>query len=262
MAEIKISPIGFFHGPRYAKASVPRQGSLSQQKGYIQFSIERFDSVSALQGLERMSHCWILFSLHEARSPAKPLVRPPRKPETQVGVWATRSPYRPNGLGLTLARIEKVEGKKLFLSEVDLLDQTPVFDIKPYVAESDRPRKPIQMGWIEEIEDWTYQLSSKAKKKAFWLFENGLVEILDVFESQFGTTPLQDKRKRVSKEKDFWILSYRTWRIQFQIDKKQRESKITDIFSGYAERDLLEDQDPYKDKNLHRNFLKTFKPKT
>lgn len=210
-----------------------------------------------------MTHCWVIFSFHEAQSDSranpKPLVRPPRKPEIQVGVWATRSPYRPNSLGLTLARIEKIKDRKIYLSEVDLLDQTPIFDIKPYVAESDRPQKPFSMGWIDEIEEWKYQLKGSAQKKRKWLSQNGMPEIDDVIESQFGTPPLQNKRKRVKKQSDHWILSYRTWRVHFLLHEKKRKSVLIDISSGYSPFDLESDEDAYQDKDLHRQFLRTFR---
>ena len=194
-SDIKIKPIGIFQGSHKNKASLPRQGHLSQQLGFIKFE-KGFDAKAALSGLEKMTHVWLIFHFHEAHSSAKPLVRPPRNPDIQVGIWATRSPYRPNSLGLTLARVKKIEGTKLYLADVDLLDQTPILDIKPYVTDSDRAIKP-KLGWIDEIEVWKFKLSKKASAQLKWLEENGLTELQDTLESQFGTPPLQLKRKRV-----------------------------------------------------------------
>lgn len=255
VAEITLKPIGFFKGQRLNKSALPRQGHLNQQLGQIDFE-KGFDAKLALKGLEKMSHVWIIFSFHEAKSPAKPLVRPPRNPDIQVGVWATRSPYRPNSIGLTLARVEKVEGKKLFLSHVDLLDQTPILDIKPYVTESDRPQKP-KLGWIDEIQVWKYRLSKKASAQILWLKENGLDEIEDVLESQFGTPPLQLKRKRVKKVPDSntYMMSYRTWRFHFRVQTLKKTSHIISFTSGYSKEELQIKEDPYSDKDLHRRFL-------
>ena len=254
MAEFTLKPIGIFKGTHKNKASVPRQGALSQQHGVIEFE-NGFDSKLAMRGLEKMSHLWLIFSFHKAESKPKPLVRPPRNPDIQVGVWATRSPYRPNSLGLTLAKIESVEGKKLFLSQVDLLDGTPIFDIKPYVTESDFVKKP-SLGWIDEIENWKYSLSPEAQTQALFLKENGLLEIDDVIESQFGTKPLQPKRKRIKTNGKNYILAYRTWRFLFKVSIAKKHSQILKIFSGYSDDELKDSMDPYQDKTLHREFIK------
>ncbi len=252
MAEVTLKPIGYFNGAITHKSAIPRQGVLSQQQGFIEFE-KGFDSKLGLQGLNEMSHVWIIFLFHKATSPAKPLVRPPRKPEIQVGVWATRSPYRPNSIGLTLAKIEKVVGKKLFISQIDLLGGTPILDIKPYVTQSDRPKKP-KLGWIDRIETWKFKLSSKALKQTLWLKENGLNEIDDVLESQFGTPPLQFKRKRVKPIGKHFELSYRTWRFVFKVNLKSKVSQILEVKSGYSETELHNGLDAYSDKNLHREF--------
>ncbi len=253
MAEFTLKPIGIFKGTHKTKAAIPRQGSLSQQTGHIEF-VDGFDSKSAMMGLEKMSHVWLIFSFHKAISKPKPLVRPPRNPDVQVGVWATRSPYRPNSLGLTLAKIESVKGKKLFLSQIDLLDETPIFDIKPYVTESDFVKKP-SLGWIDEIENWKYSLSTEAQAQVSFLKENGLHEIDDVIESQFGTKPLQPKRKRIKTSGKNYILAYRTWRFLFKVSVSKKYSQIIKIFSGYSDLELEDSKDPYQDKTLHKKFI-------
>jgi tRNA-Thr(GGU) m(6)t(6)A37 methyltransferase TsaA len=257
MAELTLNPIGHFYGDRKTKSAIPRQGILSQQTGFIQFA-KGFDAKSAMMGLEKMSHVWVIFHFHEVHGKPKVLVHPPRSPDILVGVWATRSPYRPNSLGLTLAKIEKIEGLRLYLSKIDLLDQTPILDIKPYVTESDRPSKP-RLGWIDEIQKWKYGFSKSAKSKYEWLFENGLTELRDVMESQFGTPPLQPKRKRVKKIGDEYMLAYRTWRFHFRILTGKTKSLIVNIQSGYSENELKAHEDPFQDKDLHRKFKAHFK---
>lgn len=254
---LTLKPIGFFHGSHKNKSSLPRQGHLSQQLGYINFE-KGFDAKLALQGLEKMSHVWVIFHFHQALSAAKPLVRPPRNPDIQVGVWATRSPYRANSLGLTLAKVKKVEGSKLYLSEIDLLDQTPIFDIKPYVTDSDRAKNP-KLGWIDDIEIWKFSLNKKASAQAQWLQENGLAELLDTLESQFGTPPLQLKRKRVKAlDNEKYILAYRTWRFVFKVNKEKKRSQILEIKSGYSVGELADlKNDKYSDKELHLKFLRS-----
>ena len=253
VAEIQIHPIGFFRGTHSSKSSLPRQGIRSTQTGKIEFQ-PGFDHTLALSGLERMSHVWVIFYFHEAHSAAKPLVRPPRAPDEQVGVYATRAPYRPNKLGLTLAQIETVQDGKLIIKNSDLLDGTPILDLKPYSPESDRPEISFH-GWIDNVEVWSYELSHLALEQSEWLKAHGLHELDDVFEAQLGTPPLEESRKRIQKNDDkTWRLAWRTWRFLVEIDVDQKTSNVLEILSGYSQKELAEESDPYHDKILHRNF--------
>jgi len=254
MAEFQLRSLGLFHGSHFAKSSLPRQGHLSKQTGYIEFHSD-FDHKLALSGLEKMSHVWLIFYFHKSESPAKPLVRPPRAPDQQVGVYATRSPYRPNPLGLTLAKVEKIEKGLFYLSSVDLLDQTPILDIKPYVTESDLAHHPVQ-GWIDEIQPWKFTICDLAQKKIDWLLDKGVPEFYDVLVSQLETPPLQLDRKRIKKiSENQWVLSYRTWRIYLNIQEDMFLSEVLDIKSGYSQAEILDqNHDPYFDKSLHFQF--------
>lgn len=256
MAEFKLRSLGIFHGSHFSKSSLPRQGHLSGQSGYIEFE-SGFDHKLGLTGIEKMSHIWLIFIFHKSESAPKPLVRPPRAPDQQVGVYATRSPYRPNPIGLTLAKVDKIENGKLYLSSVDLLDQTPILDIKPYVSDSDQAIHPIQ-GWIDQVQAWTFSVSDRAQQKIDWLIQNGVTEFYDVLVSQLETPPLQLDRKRIKKlDSGQWILSYRTWRILLSINELQFSSEVLDVISGYSEEELLEmDNDPYGDKGIHLEFKK------
>ncbi|KAM5194607.1 tRNA (adenine(37)-N6)-methyltransferase isoform 2-T2 [Mantella aurantiaca] len=91
--------------------------------------------------LQQFSHVWILFIFHKnGRLSSKAKVQPPRLNGAKTGVFSTRSPHRPNAIGLTLAKLDKVEGGTLYLSGIDMIQGTPVIDIKPYIAEYDSPR--------------------------------------------------------------------------------------------------------------------------
>lgn len=126
------------------KFGLPRQSGLAKSlKGKIVFERE-YRNEAAFRGLEEFSHIWILW--HFSRSEKEiwsPTVRPPRLGgNTRVGVFATRSPFRPNPIGLSAVRLEKItyekiEGPVLWVSGVDMADGTPIFDIKPYLAFAD-----------------------------------------------------------------------------------------------------------------------------
>lgn len=127
------------------KFGIPRQSGLVEElRGEIIFAPE-FRSPDALRGIEGFSHLWLIwgFSANEREATFSPTVRPPRLGGNErLGVFATRSPFRPNGLGLSCVKLEKVElqgpdGPVLHVSGADLMDGTPIYDIKPYVPYAD-----------------------------------------------------------------------------------------------------------------------------
>lgn len=96
-------------------------------------------------GLEQFSHVWILFVFHKnGHLSCKAKVQPPRLNGAKTGVFSTRSPHRPNAIGLTLAKLERVEGGAVYLSGIDMIHGTPVLDIKPYIADYDSPQNVIE----------------------------------------------------------------------------------------------------------------------
>ncbi len=138
-----LIPIARVHSCFSEKFGIPRQPGLAAKATARLEMLPPFDRSEMVRGLEKFSHIWIHFLFHDAVAEGwRPTVRPPwlggRK---RVGVFASRSPHRPNFIGLSVVRLLEIrlEGKRLFLdlAGVDLLDQTPVFDIKPYLPYSD-----------------------------------------------------------------------------------------------------------------------------
>ncbi len=127
------------------KFGIPRQsGVVEELRGEIVFEPE-FRDPDALRGIEGFSHLWLIwgFSANEREATFSPTVRPPRLGgNRRLGVFATRSPFRPNGLGLSCVKLERVElqtpdGPVLHVSGADLMDGTPIYDVKPYVPYAD-----------------------------------------------------------------------------------------------------------------------------
>lgn len=121
------------------KFGIPRQSGLaSSLKAKVVFEPE-YRSSEAVSGLENFSHIWLIWEFSEAkRENWSPLVRPPRLGgNKKVGVFATRSPFRPNPLGLSLVKIDRIENCEIFVSGADLMDGTPIYDIKPYLPETE-----------------------------------------------------------------------------------------------------------------------------
>lgn len=138
---MNIEPIATVRSCFGGKFAVPRQPGLCPSAwGTLVFHPE-FRSLEAVRGLEGFSHLWLIFGFHQTVGQGwRPTVRPPRLGGNQrVGVFASRSTFRPNGLGLSLVRLEGIESDSpdspvLRLGGIDLLDGTPVYDVKPYLA--------------------------------------------------------------------------------------------------------------------------------
>jgi tRNA-Thr(GGU) m(6)t(6)A37 methyltransferase TsaA len=138
-----MEPICCIKTPFPEKFGVPRQSLLiSEALGEMVFPKNDF-FVEAFRGLEESSHLWLIFEFHLVQGPFNALVRPPRfENKKKMGVYATRSPHRPNRLGLSVVKFERWEVRDnevaLWVSGVDLVSGTPIFDIKPYVPYSDQ----------------------------------------------------------------------------------------------------------------------------
>ena len=144
MDMIQITPIARMKSDFATKFGIPRQSGLADAlRSTIVFEPE-FRNADALRGIEGFSHLWIIWQFSEAvRTEWSPTVRPPRLGgNTRMGVFATRSPFRPNNLGLSCVKLLGVEeteefGTVIHVGGADLMDGTPIFDIKPYIPYAD-----------------------------------------------------------------------------------------------------------------------------
>jgi len=149
------------------KFGIPRQSNLATKlKGEIVFESE-FRNPEAVRGLEGFDYIWIIWGFSANRTEAdkwRPTVRPPRLGgNTRMGVFATRSPYRPNPIGLSSVRLEKIDfdrpdGPVLIVSGADLMDGTPIYDIKPYLEYADS-HSSIACGFTDSVEKKTLKVS-------------------------------------------------------------------------------------------------------
>ncbi len=143
--EFTFSAIGVIHSPFREKFGIPRQPGLVPDARVSLELLSPFDRDEALRGIENFSHLWLLFVFHACASAGwHPTVRPPRLGgNRRVGVFATRSTFRPSPIGMSVVKLDGIQrtGKKLMLhlSGADLLNQTPVLDIKPYLPWADAP---------------------------------------------------------------------------------------------------------------------------
>ena len=139
--DLHIKPVAYYRGSFGSKFGIPRQSGLAPSlEGRIVFT-EPYRVKEALRGLEGFGRIWLIWGFSankEAKGEWQPTVRPPRLGgNTAMGVWATRSPFRPNPLGLSCVELVAVDGLELVVKGADLMDGTPIYDIKPYIPYAD-----------------------------------------------------------------------------------------------------------------------------
>ena len=249
-------PIGYFQSPQVAPYEAGRQPDPHHAEGVIELlSGENFEQ--ALEGLNPGQRIWILFQFHHNHH-WNPKVLPPRGGNKKIGVFATRSPYRPNAIGMSTVEILKIEGLKIFVSASDLLDGTPILDIKPYISYADSFTDQTP-DWLLNTKKFAVVFSENAQRQIQHLEDHGLTQLRGFLEHQLEFEPTNHKKKRVKPDQSLagvFVIAYKTWRAQFS--KVENEIHILKIFSGYSELDLQSLDDPYSDKSLHREFNLAF----
>ncbi len=140
----EIKPIGIIHSPYYSIEDMPIQPKgASEVEGYV---IVDGKYIDGLQDIEGFSHIYLLYSFHKATRTE--LIITPFLDKQTRGVFATRSPLRPNHIGISIVKLKKVEGNKIFVEDIDILDGTPLLDIKPYIEKFDAVKESAS-GWLQ-----------------------------------------------------------------------------------------------------------------
>jgi tRNA-Thr(GGU) m(6)t(6)A37 methyltransferase TsaA len=143
--EIKLKPIGIIHTPYKEPSGMPIQGKFENGvKGRIRLFPEY---QAGLKDVSEFSHLVLIYYFN--RSKEERLVAKPFLEDKEHGIFAIRSPHRPNHIGFSIVKLEKLKGKTIVFSEVDILDGTPLLDIKPYVKHFDS-RCKVRNGWIDK----------------------------------------------------------------------------------------------------------------
>lgn len=215
----QIQHIGLIRSCYTEKFGIPRQpGMVASSRAQLELLVP-FNREEMVRGLEQFSHLWVHFIFHQSLSEGwKPTVRPPwLGGQKRVGVFATRSPHRPNHLGLSVVRLEKViTGKSIILelSGVDFLDKTPVVDIKPYVPYSDSISK-ASCGFAQgEVPDVEISFSAAAKDfcHKYQLAFGRELALLIVETLEQDPRPASQKGVRESFGMQLWDVNIR-WKV-------------------------------------------------
>jgi len=239
---ITLEPIGIVHSPLASKAEAARQPrAATGTRGTIElFPGRNFEH--ALEDLEGWDYLWVIYWFH--LNPAwRPKVLPPRSTSGRKGAFATRSPHRPNPIGLSSLRLERVDGLVLHVRDLDMLDGTPVLDIKPYVAYSDA-HPGAASGWLDEagaaqavatpadpVQTFAVAFSPLAARQAGWIESRTGLAIRERIVATLALGPQPHPYRRIKREASGLLLAVKDWRIRFEV--QGREVRVAAIESGY-----------------------------
>lgn len=256
-SSVSFAPIGVFRGAATYKYDAPRQGAFAGGSGIIELAAGR-NFETALRDLDGFERIWVLFVFDRNGDGWRPTTRPPVAVPglDRVGVFASRAPYRPNPIGLSCVRLLAVKGRMLEIAESDLLDGTPILDIKPYVPAADA-FPDAAAGWVDaqRAASWQVDASPTFLAAADFVRSHGGPDLLATARLQLGTDPFDATRKRVARTGEkTGTLSLRMFRLDFTADESARTITLTALRSGYSPEELAEPDDPYADKALHSAF--------
>jgi len=219
---MQFKELGIVHSCFKAKFGTPRQSLLVKNStAYIEIH-KKWEPVKCLRGLEEFSHAWVLFYFHENKnSMYRPIVRPPRLGRKGVGALATRSPLRPNPIGLSLVKIERIENERIYISGLDIIDGTPVLDIKPYINTYDSVEES-RCAWVEELtqKEFKVEFTEEAVQDLQKINRQGLQEnISDILKNDIRSR--NDKSaKNAGKNLGFYF-------VDFNIIFRYRNDELT-----------------------------------
>ena len=184
-----LTPIGYIRSCFKEKFAIPRQPLLASAATGVIELCPPYNHEDALEGLEHVSHIWLLFIFHQTmESKPRLKVRPPRLGGNKsLGVFATRSTFRPNNIGQSVVKIEKIINHNIYVSGIDLLDGTPIIDIKPYVPYADivieatntiAPTSPqtLEVIWSEQARQQAISHEQRLQESVTTLIEQCLIQ--------------------------------------------------------------------------------------
>lgn len=259
MESFKFAPIGHFVSSLENPNEAPRQpnNELLDTSGVIQL-LPGFNFEEALRDLDGFSKVWILYHFHRNEY-WNPTVSPPRGSLKKRGVFATRSPYRPNPIGMSVLDLKNVDGLTVTLGPSDLLNGTPILDLKPYLPYMDSYPN-ARIGWLENQNEAKYSLiwSPLAIEQNSFLESLGITQLKGFILNHLEYEPENFKKKRLYFLESKILLAYRTWRIEFKVDSENKQVSILHISSAYSSKEIEASTDPYKDKPLHLAFISKY----
>jgi tRNA-Thr(GGU) m(6)t(6)A37 methyltransferase TsaA len=209
-----LKVIGFFQGNTTSKHRAPRQpdvtlgidGTIELMKGQ--------DFEQALLDLTSFSHIWLIYGFHSAKG-WKPMVLPPRG-DKKRGVFATRSPYRPNPIGISVVKLVKISGLKIQVQGTDLLDGTPIYDIKPYIPYADSI-SDANAGWIDTLNHNETEIVLSEEMQLL-MNDSESAHIIMHAKQILRDSPYPHPYRRIKQvNENVYEVAIKEWRIQYRI---------------------------------------------
>lgn len=219
---LECRPIGTIRTAYSSKYAAPRQPGTSSRRTIGTITLEPGHNFEqALQDLKGFSYVWVLFWFHENRN-WKPMVLPPVGDRKKRGVFATRSPHRPNPIGLSLCKLLSIKGRIVRIENPDMLDGTPILDIKPYLPHAEsHPR--ARSGWIGKQHEqqparFRVRYSRKVLNAMADLEESEQDELDSYLKGVLGRDPFPHAYRRIKPLSDgAWMIAVRRWRFTYRI---------------------------------------------
>ncbi len=260
-AKLTLAPIGFIRTAYKDRSAVPRQPGLTSVNTIGEITLlPHHNFEQAVQDLEGFERIWIIFWFHQNKG-WNPKVLPPRSTKKK-GVFATRSPHRPNPIGISLCRLVQVKGLHIYVEDPDLLDGTPILDIKPYIPGVEA-FPDSKAGWLdtekaESPAGYHVEIESRACEQADWLETNHLIGLLDRAREVLARDPHPHPYKRIKAESEgAFVLAIKSWRVRYRIDGDR--VIIKEVASGYSPEAIAEARrarKPLHEEKAHREFHK------
>ena len=226
-SELTLRPIGFIRTEKQVKFQARHQPLEIEPERNILELLPGNNFEQALHDLAGFSRVWLVWWFHRNEG-WRPRVMPPRGPAKRRGVFATRSPHRPNPLGLTPVQLIEIKGRSLILGACDLVDGTPVFDIKPYISAYDS-FPDAAAGWIDEVDaalevppQFTVELAAPAETQASWLQAEWQIDFRPRLIELLARDPTPHRTRRITSRRgtDFFVIGCGAWRAVFTVAGK------------------------------------------
>lgn len=221
---LSCTPIGFMRTDKRVKFDAPHQPDMRRQEENVIELLPGYEYEKALRDLDGFSHIWLVWWFHR-NTTWRPLVLPPRGAPKRRGMFATRSPHRPNPLGLTAVPLLGIEGLKLFVGTCDLIDGTPILDIKPYLTTADC-FPDARMGWLEEVEreltappSYALSIEPLADEQLTWLAREWSINFIDRAKELLERDPGIHRTRRIRRAQgEERVMACGPWRIYFKVE--------------------------------------------
>lgn len=266
---LTLDPIGFVHSSLATKVQAARQPRAAAGTPARIELLRGRNFEHALEDLAHWELIWVIFWFH-LNSGWRPKVLPPRSTTGRKGVFATRSPHRPNPIGMSVVRLERVDGLTLHIRDADMLDGTPVLDLKPYVAYTDA-HPAAGTGWLEDtahssgtpaqpsdpVPEYVVHFEALAAEQAEWIDARSKLALRERIQSTLALGPTPHPYRRIRHIDGGMQLAVKEWRVRFNVTG--RDVRVMEIYSGYRASQLAAGGAD-ESLRLHREFLAIWPP--